>query len=96
MQYSFEWDINKNKTNQQKHSVSFELAATVFRDPRTLTIFDDKHSDIEERWITLGLSSSGGILVIHHTFKDIINDIAVIRIFSSRKASKNEIQQYTE
>lgn len=94
--YDFEWDSKKAIINQRKHRVTFELAATVFRDPRALTIFDDEHSDTEDRWITMGLSSSGGLLVVHHTFKAVDATRSGIRIFSSRKASKNEVQQYGE
>lgn len=96
MEYDFEWDSKKALINKQKHRVTFELAATVFRDPRALTIFDDEHSDDEERWITMGLSSSGGLLVVHHTFRSVKEKHSLIRIFSSRKATKNEIQQYGE
>jgi uncharacterized DUF497 family protein len=94
--YDFEWDSKKALINQRKHRVTFELAATVFRDPRALTIFDNEHNDTEDRWITMGLASSGGLLVVHHTFKAVDATRSVIRIFSSRKASKNEMQQYGE
>ena len=54
MQYSFEWDLEKNAMNRQKHRVTFEQAATVFRDPRMLSLYDGEHSDSQEdRWITL-------------------------------------------
>ena len=96
MDYDFEWDSKKALANRRKHSVTFELAATVFRDPRALTIFDTDHSDTEDRWITMGLSSSGGLIVVHHTFKPVDKTRSVIRIFSSRKATKNEMQQYGE
>ena len=55
MRYNFEWDNNKNKSNQKKHGVSFEQATAVFQDPLALTLFDDEHSITEERWITLGI-----------------------------------------
>ena len=58
MIYSFEWDTDKAKTNLMKHDVSFEDAASIFRDPKALTLFDDSHSEDEERWITIGLSST--------------------------------------
>jgi uncharacterized DUF497 family protein len=96
MQYDFEWDPTKARQNIQKHGVGFENAATVFRDPRALSIFDDRHSVGEDRWITLGLSASGTLLVVHHTFEHIDEAIVRIRIFSSRKATKQEIKQYTE
>ncbi|HEX7469586.1 MAG TPA: BrnT family toxin, partial [Verrucomicrobiae bacterium] len=51
-EYNFEWDARKAATNIQKHGVSFENAATVFRDAEALSLFDEKHSVDEERWIT--------------------------------------------
>jgi len=97
MQYSFEWDLEKNVMNRQKHRVTFEQAATVFRDPRMLSLYDDEHSDSQEdRWVTLGFSAVSGLLVVHHTFEELDADTIKIRIFSSRKASKQEIKQYSE
>jgi uncharacterized protein len=97
MRYNFEWDLEKNERNQKKHRVAFEQAATVFRDPRMLSLYDDEHSEIEEeRWITLGLSAVSGLLIVHHTFKEIDAETVDIRIFSSRKATKQEIKQYAE
>ena len=95
-QYDFEWDPTKERSNRTKHGIGFELAATVFRDPRALTIFDDAHSAEEERWVTLGLSSSGRLLVVHHTFVEEATGFAKIRIISSRKATRNETMQYGE
>ena len=96
MQYNFEWDPKKAKTNKVKHKVSFELSATVFKDPKALSIYDDEHSGHEDRWITLGLASNSSLLVVHHTFKHIDGDNVAIRIISSRKATKKEKKQYTE
>jgi hypothetical protein len=94
LQYYFEWDPVKERSNRTKHGVSFEDAATVFRDPHSLTIFDDTHSEAEERWVPLGISSSGRLLVVHHTFLAEAGNRAKIRIISSRKATRNEIMQY--
>ncbi len=96
MQYNFEWDPKKAKTNKTKHKVSFELGVTVFKDPRAISIYDDKHSGYEDRWITLGLALNGSLLTVHHTFEQIDRDNVTIRIISSRKATKNEKKQYTE
>ena len=96
MNYDFEWDPDKEKLNRQKHGISFGQAATVFRDPRALSVFDDAHSGTEDRWITLGVSSSGALLVVHHTFVEMNENTIRIRIFSSRKATKNEAGQYGE
>lgn len=95
MNYNFEWDPGKEKLNKQKHGISFEEAATVFRDQRALTIFDPDHSESENRWTTLGISQNGKLLVTCHTFKT-ENGVAFIRIFSTRKATKTEKKQYGE
>jgi uncharacterized DUF497 family protein len=93
MNYNFEWDPGKAISNKEKHGVSFEEAATVFRDPHASTIFDFDHSQAENRWIPLGISSNGRMLVICHTFKT-EGGAASIRIFSCRKATKTEKKQY--
>jgi uncharacterized DUF497 family protein len=92
--YNFEWDSVKNYLNIRKHGISFELSASVFSDPRALTIFDDEHSETEERWITLGISQTGILIVAHHTFEVINETQTRIRIFSARKASQKEHHQY--
>jgi uncharacterized DUF497 family protein len=96
VQYDFEWDPDKARRNREDHGVSFEQAATVFRDQRAMTLFDDEHSDKEDRWITLGISVTGSLLVVHHTFEEISEDRIRIRIFSSRKGSRREMKQYSE
>ena len=55
MKYIFEWDYKKAKTNILKHQISFEDAASVFKDKNMISIFDEKHSEIEDRWITIGM-----------------------------------------
>ena len=94
MDYDFEWDPNKARLNRSKHTVTFEQATTVFRDPGAVSIFDGAHSGREDRWITLGISAGAGILVVHHTFEEVNAQTVRIRIFSSRKATKNEAGQY--
>jgi len=94
LQYNFEWDPKKAKLNKIKYKVSFEYAATIFKDPDAITIYNTEHNRQEDRWITIGLAINGLILVMHHTFKQIDNDNAVIRIISSRKATRNEQKQY--
>ena len=51
----FEWDKKKNKINFIKHKISFETAISVFKDKNRLEIYDELHSDIEDRYITIGL-----------------------------------------
>ena len=94
MKYNFEWDPKKAKTNKKKHKISFEQASTVFKDPKAISIFDEEHSEYEDRWITLGLSTSGYLLIVCHTYIQVEPDMVQIRIISSRKATKFEESQY--
>ena len=94
--YNFEWDPNKARSNQVKHGISFEEAATVFRDPQALSIFDDEHSSNEDRWITIGISNAGRLVVVCHTFQKEDESNVAIRVFSSRKANKKETKQYKD
>jgi len=88
---SFQWDEYKNKTNIQKHGISFKEALTVFFDEKALLIEDEKHSDYEERFIILGLSKKLRLLVVCHCYRE---SDSVIRIISARKANISEIDQY--
>ena len=88
---NFEWDENKAATNQQKHGITFQEAATVFQDEDALQIFDPDHSEAEDRFILLGKSSILRILVVCHCYR--AND-DVIRIISARKATRNESSTY--
>ena len=94
MQYRFEWDPDKAAINQKKHGIRFEEAARVFLDAHAITVFDDEHSETEDRWVTLGLSDAGKLLLVCHAFRNETRQSAEIRIFSSRKATKAEHQQY--
>lgn len=94
VRYNFDWDPAKAEGNVSKHRVAFERAATVFRDPNALSVFDEEHSDDEDRWLTLGLDSSGALLVVRHTFTNVDEENCSIRIFSARKATKPETRQY--
>lgn len=95
MQYTFEWDVHKAKSNVKKHRVHFEQAAEVFLDALQLSIMDIEHSEIEERWVTMGKTKSGKLLVVSHTFQEHKED-ATIRIISAREATKHEQRQYEE
>ena len=87
----FEWDENKNKTNQAKHKISFEEAKTVFYDEEALVIDDPEHSTEEERFIILGFSKKANLLVVCHCYRE---SESIIRIISARKATKSEENQY--
>jgi len=95
MRFEFEWDPRKARENAEKHGVTFDRAAGVFRDPRALSVYDIDHSQDEDRWVTLGICSTGTMLVVHHTYVQANEDTAVIRIISSRKATRREQGQYT-
>lgn len=96
MRYDFEWDTRKAKANVRKHTISFERAATIFRDPHLLSISDEEHSENEERWITIGLDESGSLLVLSHKFDSESQEVSRIRIISARKATRKETKQYEE
>jgi len=96
VQYNFEWNPEKATSNRGKHGISFDEAATVFRDVRMLSVYDAEHSQTEDRWVSLGLSELGRLLVVCHTFRETEEETSVIRIFSARKATKKEVRQYEE
>lgn len=96
MQYSFDWDPAKAKRNEKKHGVRFERAARVFLDPFAITVFDYDHSAKEDRWITIGMVANEVLIVVVHTFRNVDNSSALIRIISARKATREETQQYHE
>jgi uncharacterized protein len=92
--YRFDWDIRKAMANWHKHGVSFEMAATVFRDPLALSSYDAEHSgQSEDRWITVGLVETGQLVVVVHTFEE-LHEEARIRIVSARYATVHERRQY--
>lgn len=94
MAYDFEWDPGKARSNRAKHGVAFEEAATVFLDPCALSSFDPDHSEAEERWVTLGISGLGRLLVVCHTYLERPEERATIRIFSSSRATRKEQRAY--
>lgn len=67
MDLEFEWDPDKQETNCRKHGVSFHEGATVFGDPLSWTFPDPDHSVGEPRFVTIGLSASGRVIVVSHT-----------------------------
>ena len=87
----FEWDANKAAANQRKHGVSFDEARTIFFDENAKLINDPDHSDDEDRFVMLGLSSNFRFVLVCHCYREQGN---VIRIISARKASTQESKQY--
>jgi hypothetical protein len=95
-QFQFEWDEIKAAANVRKHGVSFELAATVFGDPRLLTAADLEHSEIEERWFSVGYASNGAMLSIVYLWSESDPATTKIRLISAREATPAEIRRYEE
>lgn len=87
----FTWDKRKAASNLKKHSVLFTEAATVFGDPLSMTFPDPDHSADEERFITIGMSEAGRVLLVAHTDRS-----GAIRIISARKATRPERNYYEE
>jgi uncharacterized protein len=89
-----EWDPKKAEGNLRKHDISFLIAATVLRDPLSITVFDADHSEGEERWITIGRAANGQCLLVVHTWKETGGSGAHARIISAREAKNTERQNY--
>ncbi len=87
----FDWDNNKAKINLSKHQVSFDEAKTVFNDPLYIDFYDPDHSESEERYLILGRSSQGNLLIVAYTERE-----NTIRIISARKVTKAERNAYEE
>ena len=91
MTLRFDWDPRKDAANESKHGVSFEEAATVFRDEQALQFYDPDHSDADDRFILLGLSAKLRMVVVCHCFRE---NEEVVRIISARKANRIETTTY--
>ena len=87
----FEWNVAKAASNEKKHGVTFEEAKSVFYDDFAIQFFDDENSDLEDRFLLLGLSNQSMILLICHCEQDSGN---LIRIISAGKATAKERKLY--
>lgn len=87
----FEWNPDKAAQNLEKHGVSFQEAATVFNDPLSMTFPDPDHSIGESRYVIIGLSRFGQLLVVAHTDRG-----EKVRIISARKATRQERRFYEQ
>jgi uncharacterized DUF497 family protein len=87
----FAWDPRKDAANRRKHSVGFREATTVFGDPLATTFPDIDHSISEQRFLTIGASASGRLLVVAHTESD-----DTIRVISARPVTRGERRFYEE
>lgn len=90
----FAWDLEKAKSNQAKHGVSFEEAATAFLDPEGLDGNDTKHSINEPRNFRVALSAVSRVLTVIYTVRERGNGKEEIRIISARQASRKERSAY--
>ncbi|MEO6293343.1 MAG: BrnT family toxin [Burkholderiaceae bacterium] len=88
---NFEWDDAKAAANLKKHQVSFEEAKSIFYDEFGVQFFNDEHSNEEERFLMLGMSSGAKLLIVCHCERE---HGATIRIISARKATKRESAFY--
>ena len=87
----FEWDKNKATSNLSKHSVSFDEAKTVFDDPLFVDFYDPDHSNDEHRYLIIGQSHQGRILIVSYNERR-----NVIRLISARVATQRERKAYEE
>ena len=86
-----EWDAAKAAANLQKHKVSFEEATTVFDDPLYVDFYDPDHSVDEHRYLIIGTSSAGHLLIVSYTERD-----DIVRLISAREVTLGERQVYEE
>jgi uncharacterized protein len=87
----FEWDESKAAKNLSKHRVKFEEAQTVFDDPLYVDFYDPDHSNNEERYLIIGQSNRGRLLIISYTERG-----ASIRLISAREVTQSEREAYEE
>lgn len=87
----FEWDPEKARANVAKHGVSFEEAMGAFLDPLSVTILDPDHSEGENRFVLIGQSSTGRLLVVVHTDRG-----DAIRLINARRATRRERRTYEQ
>ena len=88
---NFEWDEEKQEINIQKYGIDFREASTTFNDEDALILFDEEHSDTEERFVIIGFSEQERMLFVSHCYRDNQNKI---RIISARKATRAEHKKY--
>ena len=87
----YEWDENKAVKNLAKHGVSFAEAKTIFDDPMYVDFYDLDHSEDEERYLIVGESNRGRLLIVSYTERR-----ESIRIISAREVTKSERETYEE
>lgn len=88
---AFEWDTAKAEENLRKHGVSFDDAAMAFADPLSVTVRDPDHSDDEHRFVLVGRTTPGTLVVVVHTERG-----ENIRIISARPAKPSEVRAHEQ
>jgi uncharacterized protein len=91
MLMDFEWDDANADSNERKHGVAYSEAMTVFADALSVTGYDPRHADDEDRFLTMGVSVHGRLLVVSHTDRG-----DVVRIISARAATRRERKDYED
>jgi len=91
MEPVFRWNPEKARSNFRKHGVTFEEAASVFRDTLSVTVSDPLHSSDENRFVTIGRSRRGRTLIVVHSESG-----ESLRIISARLATRRERREYEE
>ena len=91
MSLEFNWDPKKAASNLEKHGVSFEEASTAFGDPLSITVHDPDHSEGEARFVLMGLTFGGKLVVVVHVELE-----DSIRIISAREATSRERKDYEQ
>lgn len=91
MPLEFTWDREKAAANLAKHGVAFEEASTAFGDPLSVTVHDPDHSDDETRFVLVGQSFRGKLLVVVHSERG-----GSIRMISAREATRRERRDYEQ
>ncbi len=87
----FSWDRRKAQRNLRKHGITFEEAVTIFADPFEIAVYDPDHSVLEDRFVSVGLSSVGRLLVVGYTERE-----SKIRLIFARRATWPERFDYEE
>lgn len=93
---AFEWDADKCETNSDKHGITFEEAATTWLDRQAIERFDAEHSETEDRWIRIGASLRGLVLVVWSTERNAAGAVVRIRLIGARRANRRERRLYEQ
>jgi hypothetical protein len=88
--YHFLWDEDKAESNERRHGVSFDAAIVAFNNPLSKTFHDVEHSELEDRWVTIGHDHSGALLVVIYTCDEHEAGGLNVRIISARRAARLE------